>query len=128
MSEESQKMEPVKPLSKDDILGCEDMPRQKVDVPEWGGHVYVRTMTGDERDAYEEWVSRQTGEGGVGVVGVRGRVVALCVVDNAGNRIFSDADAEKLGKKSSAALQRIFDAIVKLNFMKPDEIEALAKN
>ena len=99
-----------------------------MDVPEWGGHVYVRTMTGDERDAYEEWVRGQAGEGGIGVVGVRGRVVALCVVDEAGNRLFSDADGDKLGKKSSAALQRIFDAVVKLNFIDSDEIEALAKN
>ncbi len=32
-------------LSKEAILSADDLPREIVSVPEWGGQVYVRTMT-----------------------------------------------------------------------------------
>ena len=40
-------------LSKDAILAADDLPRETVHVPEWGGDVYVRTMSGTDRDAFE---------------------------------------------------------------------------
>ena len=39
-------------LSKDAILAADDLPRETVHVPEWGGDVYVRTMSGTDRDAF----------------------------------------------------------------------------
>ena len=43
-------------LTKDAILKAEDLPTEKVPVPEWGPgqSVTVRTMSGDERDRYEQ--------------------------------------------------------------------------
>ena len=40
-------------LSKEAILAADDLPREIVSVPEWGGQVCVRTMTGTDRDAFE---------------------------------------------------------------------------
>ena len=40
-------------LSKEAILAADDLPREKVNVPEWGGEVLVRTMSGTDRDAFE---------------------------------------------------------------------------
>ena len=46
----------MKLLSRDEILAASDLTKELVEVPEWGGSVYVRAMTGTERDSYEESV------------------------------------------------------------------------
>ena len=40
-------------LTRDEILESEDLATETVSVPEWGGSVIVRALTGTERDAYE---------------------------------------------------------------------------
>ena len=40
-------------LNREAILAAEDLPRELVEVPEWGGAVYVRALTGAERDQFE---------------------------------------------------------------------------
>ena len=40
-------------LTREQILGSDDLKRQTVAVPEWGGDVFVRMLTGGERDAFE---------------------------------------------------------------------------
>ena len=40
-------------LTAEEILQADDLPKELVEVPEWGGEVYVRTMTGLERDSWE---------------------------------------------------------------------------
>ncbi len=42
-------------LSKDAILAAKDTKLSgEISVPEWGGSVYVKTLTGTERDAFED--------------------------------------------------------------------------
>ena len=40
-------------LSKDQILAADDRKREQVDVPEWGGHVFIGTMSSRRRDRFE---------------------------------------------------------------------------
>ena len=40
-------------LTRDAILAAEDLRTEEVPVPEWGGSVIVRTLRGDDRDAYD---------------------------------------------------------------------------
>ena len=44
-------------LSRDDILGSDDLRLERVDVPEWNGVLYVRVMTAGERDQFEAEVA-----------------------------------------------------------------------
>jgi len=115
-------------LTKDQILAAEDVKVEEVEVPEWGGVVLVRGMTGIERDEFESKLV--VGEGPnakVDTRNVRAKLVAFCVVDEEGNRIFSDADVELLGKKSAAALQRVFDVAQRLSGMKEDSVKQAIK-
>ena len=41
-------------LTKEAILAADDLPREKVDVPEWGGEVYVRALTGAQMQPVED--------------------------------------------------------------------------
>lgn len=103
-------------LGRDAILAANDLPSLDVDVPEWGGTVRVRMLTGAERDAFEASTVVQKGKDiRTNLVNLRARLVALCVVGDDGQRLFTEADAEALGQKSAAALNRVFTAAQTLN-------------
>jgi hypothetical protein len=48
------------------------------------------------------------------------------VVDDDGNRLFTDADAKALGEKSAAALDKLFEAAAELSRLKDEDIDELA--
>ncbi len=113
-------------LTRDSILDAQDLPSEAVDVPEWGGSVYVRVMTGVERDAFE--ASLMSAGGQTNVANVRARLAVLCVCDESGQRLFGDDDVEPLGRKSAAALDRIFTIAQRINHIGAQDIEDLAGN
>ena len=103
-------------LTRDQILGAQDLTYEEVAVPEWGGVVRVRMMTGAERDAFEASTLVRRGKRvDLNMVNMRARLVALTVVDKAGARLFTERDVEVLAAKSSAALNRVFEAARVLN-------------
>lgn len=103
-------------LGRDAILGAVDLGHVDVEVPEWGGVVRVRMMTGSERDSFESaTVVRRGKRLEANLENIRARLVTMCAVDEAGNRLFSEADVAALAAKSSAALNRVFAAAQQLN-------------
>lgn len=97
----------------DRIKQSEDIARETVEIPEWGCSVVVQTLTGNARDAYEEWASRQRREAEErgeepSIAGIRAMCAIASVVDEKGNPVFTMADHDWLGKKSAAALDRIW--------------------
>lgn len=116
-------------LNRDAILQAQDLPTEDVEVPEWGGAVRVRGLTGAERDAFEQSVVEQRGKSTrANLKNIRAKLVAMTVVDENGERLFSDSDAAILGKKSAAALNRVFEVAQRLNGMTPDDVEELSGN
>lgn len=103
-------------LSREQILAAQDIRSENVPVPEWGGTVMVRGLTGRARDALE---ARFTDAKGVidrkAQSDFRAAFAAMTIVDESGDRLFSDDDIKALGEKSSVALQRVFDAAVRLS-------------
>jgi len=114
-------------LSRDAILSADDLPRQEVDVPEWGGTVFVRSMSGLERDTFETSLTNGKDKS-VNLKNIRARLVCLTAVDDNGERLFADGDEDALGKKSAAALDRIFTVAQKLNGLNSSDVEELAEN
>ena len=116
-------------LTKEQILAAADRPYEEVSVPEWGGAVRVRSMSGADRDDYEQWMANLNRAGGSLLLpNVRARLVALSAVGGDGARLFAEADIEALGAKSARALDRVFAAAKRVNGIGADEIEALEKN
>ena len=74
-------------LTKDQILAAEDLGKELVSVPEWGGHVYVKVMNGAERDAWEASIVGATGSQR-NLQNIRARLVALTACDGGGLRLF----------------------------------------
>lgn len=114
-------------LTRDQILNVQDLSTEIVDVPEWGGEVTVKAMTGLERDAFEG--SLMGTSGSVKIDNIRAKLVQKTVVDEeTGKQLFSVADIEMLGGKSAAALDRIFTVARKLSGLSEDDVAALEKN
>src|SRR5690606_41735748 len=91
-------------LNREAILAAKDLPRELVEVPEWGGAVYVRALTGAERDAFEQSIVEQRGrDARMNLNNLRAKLVALTAVDENGERLFSDKDAELLGQIGRAS-------------------------
>jgi hypothetical protein len=121
--------ETVRILGRSDILEAVDLQREIVDVPEWGGSVYVQGMSGTSRDSFERSMVEIRGkESTVNWKNLRAKLVARCIVDSEGVRIFHDLDIEELGNKSAAALQRVFLVAQRLSGMADDEVEELTES
>ena len=105
------------PLTRDQILAADDLPREAVAVPEWGGDVIVRALTGQERDEYEVAMGRALNDADKGRgINMRARLVAMALVDEAGNRLFNhESHVERLGRKSGRALDRVFEVAQRLS-------------
>jgi len=116
-------------LTRDQILQVQDLPTEDVEIPEWNGTVRVRGLTGAERDKFEaSIVTRKGNKAEFNPENMRAKLVAMCVVDENGNRIFTDDDVKALGKKSASALDKIFQVAQKLSGLRPEDMEEMAKN
>lgn len=117
-------------LTKDQILEAADLKSEVVEVPEWGGAVRVRTMTGFDRDAFETSMVTIAPDGTrqADLTNVRAKLVALTLVDEANNRLFDVADIPRLALKSAAALERVFDVAQRLNGIGAAAQDAALKN
>jgi hypothetical protein len=117
-------------LSKDDILKAEGPPTEEVEIPQWGGSVLVRGMTGRERDEFEARTMVRRGNEMVPDAGnIRARMVACCVIDeDTGQRMFTESDAQALGDKSAKAIIRIAEVAGRLSGIGEDDIEEMAED
>ena len=115
-------------LSRDGILAVDDIQIEKVPVPEWGDEVIIRGLTGDELDNFQGSVRqfRPTFDGkGMEAVlvqdGMRAKLLVKCLVDEAGERLFTDQDAPALGKKNGAVIDRLYDVAARLSGLSEEE-------
>jgi len=117
-----------KQLSINDILNTNDIKTKKIDIPEWGGFVEIRSMTGESRDAYEESVFRKmdNGEYERDLSNARAKLIAACVYGPDGQRMFkSDNQVKALGSKSAIVLDRLFAECQNLNSISQQDMDEL---
>lgn len=109
-------------LSKKAILAAKDTKlKGPVAVPEWGGDVYFRTISGLERDQFEDAYSEQK------MKAFRARFLVLTLSDDNGDRLFDDNEVESLGKKSSVVINRLFDEAWQHNAFTQEAVDALGE-
>jgi hypothetical protein len=110
-------------LTREQILAATDSVIETVSVPEWGGSVGVKTLTGAEKDGWES--SRQNKDGSFNLNNVRASLVAVATCDADGNKLFTLQDVVDLGNKSARALDRVFQAAKKLNGVTDEDLDEL---
>ncbi|MEU4168859.1 phage tail assembly chaperone [Streptomyces sp. NPDC026665] len=121
-------------LSRDSILEASDIQTETVPVPEWGGDIILRGLTGEELDAYQasRRQIRNAGTKEQEVVFVqdnaRATLLVKCIVDEDGNRVFTDRDAGLLGMKNGKVLDRLFDIASSLSGLSEEDQEEMEGN
>lgn len=109
-------------LSKAAILKANDTKlSEAIPVPEWGGDVYIKTLSGTERDVFEEAYAENK------MKQFRSRFLVLTLSDDKGSRLFDDGDIEELGKKSSVVINRLFDVAWKHNALSNEAVDDLGE-
>jgi hypothetical protein len=109
-------------LSKSEILQVQDTKvSAAVPVPEWGGEVYIKTLSGTERDAFEDAYAENK------MKAFRCRFLVLTLSDDKGQRLFADGDVGELGNKSSVVINRLFEAAWKHNAFTNEAVESLGE-
>ncbi len=112
-----------------EILAIKDLKEESVFIPQWETCVYVRALTGTERDKFEsDSVTIKGKKVKANMVNIRARLVALSVVNGGGTRLFSDKDVTELGEKNAAALDLIFAVAQRLSGIGQKDVEDLAGN
>jgi hypothetical protein len=115
-------------LTKQILLGATTPPQETVKVPELGGDVIVRGMSGSERDAFEASLIEGKGrKRDVNMKNLRAKLVAYCCVDEQGARIFNDSDAAALGEVRADVLNRIYTVAQRLSGISEEDAEELGQ-
>lgn len=130
----------IMPLSREQIFGVSDLQTKEIQVPEWGGSVFIRQLTRAEQD---EYLKRQYGEtrlkqdskakqqeiSAVNIYGHDAFLVACAVCDADGKPLFKREDVDALKKKNGAVVGRIAAEIIKFSYIGGDvPLEEEAKN
>ena len=91
------------------VLDFED-----VYLPEWGGKLRVRALTGPEKCILWK-LRRGLGPRMYEPGGTAATAVAFATVDEGGSPVFTEHDIRALGKRSAAPLYRLYDKILDLS-------------
>lgn len=109
-------------LTKSEILAAikeRRGPAEEMDVPEWGGSIYIRRM--DVSDL------KSTGmlDGGENVAI---SMMVACICDEDGRRLFSKKDINALAKTEFQVALRVFTRVAHTNNLSSDELEAAVQS
>lgn len=105
-------------LSRDDVLSADDRELREVEVPEWGGTLYVRELSAKEVEDFQSEASelQEKAEQGKDLpYSWRASLVALCAADEDGERLFEPDDRGALGDRSNDSIDRVADAALEVN-------------
>lgn len=116
-------------LSRQAVLDAPELIYEDVEVPEWGGTIRVKAISGAERDRFEASVAERKGRKvRYNMENLRARLVQLAAIDEAGKLLFKRNDVAVLGQKSAAALNRVFEVARRLAGISEDDLEELEEN
>ncbi|KVK77969.1 hypothetical protein [Burkholderia sp. MSMB1498] len=117
-------------LNRAAILAANDLATVTVDVPEWGGAVIIRSMTGAQRDAYETSLMTKDASGRytIDTENMRAKLVIFTAVDETGTPLFTPDDLPAFAGKNAAVIERLFVAAQRINGLSKDAVADAEKN
>ena len=100
-------------LSKADILGA-DEEIIEVDMPEWGGCVHLKQLSGADEEVYQKKSAQRitkdsSGKEDVNVTNWRSEFLVMCLCDPSGDLMFDRDSMGALNGKSAKSIQRLYD-------------------
>ncbi len=116
-------------VTRDSIRAFKGHPLKPVEVPEWGGTVYIRVMPGTERDSFEAETYKLNGKSvELNRANFRARLLVRTLTDKDGRPLYHISDADELGQQPADILDKLATVASQANGMSPKDVEDLAKN
>lgn len=103
------------------------LPRQEVQIPEWEGSVWVRSLTVGERDQIDSEFNAARNKGKT-PDNLRARMIIKGCCDEQGQALFTEADLAEINKLPATVLEKIFDSILRINRIGAGAVEEAEKN
>lgn len=102
------------------ILAADDLKREDVDCPEWGGTVTVRELTAGDRQRFRALSVAGDADGVLSAA-----LVAMSAIDEDGQLLFATADLAALAGKNPAPIERLAKASLILSglYEEPEQAE-----
>ena len=122
-------------LTKDLLLQRDDLKIEKVELTR--GYVYVREMTGSEKDRWEQSMLNQKPNGNKNAAieyettleDFRAKLAVVTICDADGNLLFEAKDIKALNKAMSATnMEKIVEVAQRLNVISQKDRDELLKN
>jgi hypothetical protein len=113
-------------LSRNDILGRAKPTVTKVSTPEWGGHVYVRMLPGEELD--DALAILEAAESGGKQSEMLAQACLLFISDSKGRALFRAEDIDAIRKLPMAAQIRCVNAALALNGLTEEALKEIEGN
>ncbi len=122
-------------LTREALLQKDDLKIEKVELSK--GYVFVREMTGHEKDIWEQSMLKQKPSGNKNKLieyettldDFRAKLAVVTVCDEEGNLIFKPEDVKMLNKMMSATnIEKIVTAAQRLNAISQQDRDEILKN
>lgn len=97
-------------LTAEQIRAARDYLIEPLDVPKWGGTVYLRSLSLRDARVFQQ-VSVSAAEGTFTTDDMV-KVVAVCLCDEHGTRLFGDEAIDELAAKDLDVIRQLFDKAV----------------
>lgn len=91
------------------IKSVNDHKSERVEVPEWGVTIFLRSLTGRQRDQFEQDAAKGK------VDNARARVVVGAAYDEHGQPVFVPGDADWLAEKNAQVLDRLAEKVLAMS-------------
>jgi hypothetical protein len=118
-------------LTREQIGKADDRKWEDVPVPEWGGDVRLLGLSGTARNLYEASLVSLGPNGSVQRVRLENatsKLLAMCLVDENFERLYTDKEVAELGVKNGAVLQRLHKIAQQLSGLGKQAVEDAAGN
>ena len=110
-------------LTLDQIKTADDIKQNIVEIPEWGGDVKIKCMSGRLRNNLEQKVASNAPHGDIKML-----VITSCCLGEDGNPLFTPADKKWLVEKASSPIETLFVEICKISGMGKEAFEEAEGN
>jgi hypothetical protein len=117
-------------LTREQILSNKSFRSKTIEIPEWGGEVRLKAMSGADREAMESVVSEDVG-GKLQIkkgVSYMAEMLLRTWCDDDGNLLFKPDEINLIQEKDSVILARIFKVAAEVNGLSGDEEKVIEKN
>lgn len=94
-------------LTKEQILAATDCVIEPIKAPEWGGDVFAKVLSGEERAEYEDEAEKIEGDSAKARIMRLALFLSFSLCDEAGNRLFTKEEAALLAKKRANVVTRV---------------------